>query len=180
MAAFEYPFRQQDIPHGPVVCELRYIDSYRFRFRFEGAYPPALPLEQAAGMVIHSPGGQAIGTPSTMLSMLWGEARLPYEVGVHRSVPLLCDGCYVSYGREVMPLHVLADISVSRRLFVEDVEPGLDVLLRLAEVGLPLTPRMASRWLSPVVIRRSWRSIRDLEELDVDPAVYLTVLDVLS
>ncbi len=180
MVAFEYSLLRQDAPHGSVVCELRYIDSYRFRFLFEDVYPPVLSLEQAAGLVIHSPGGQAIGTPSMMLSMLWGEARLPYEVGVHRSVPLLCDGCYVSYGREVMSLHVLADISVAHRLYVEDVDPGLEVLRRLAEAGLPLTPRMASRWLSPPVIRRSWRPIRDLEELEVDPAVYLTVLDVLS
>ncbi len=180
MATFSYSLLQDDVPHGPVVCELRYIDSYRFRFLFEDRYPSLLPLERAAGMVIHSPGGEAVGTPTMMLSSLWGEARLPYEVGVHRSVPLLCDGCYVSYGGEVLPLRVLADISVSRRLYVEDDEPGLAVLSRLAEVGLPLTPRMASRWLSPLVIRRSWRPIRDLEELGVGPAVYLTVLDVLS
>jgi len=180
MAAFEYSPLQHDDQRGPVVCELRYIDSYRFRFLFEDRCPPLLPFERAAEMVIHSPGGEVVGTPAMRLSALWGEARLPYEVGLHRSVPLLCDGCYVSYSGTALPLHVLADISVSRRLYVEEDESGLAMLSRLAEVGLPLTPRMASRWLSPVVIRRSWRPIRDLEELKVDPAVYLTVLDVLS
>ncbi len=180
MVAFENSLPQQDGPLGPVVCELRYIDSYRFRFLFEDAYPLVLRLEHVAGMVIRSPSGDAVGTPAMMLSALWGEARLPYEVGVHRSVPLLCDGCYVTYGGAVMPLRILADISVSRRLYVEDEDPGLDVLRRLAEAGLPLTPRMVGRWLSPVVIRRSWRALRQLEDLDVGPAVYLTVLDVLS
>jgi hypothetical protein len=179
MVAFEYSL-QDEGPGGPVVCELRYIDSYRLRYLFADRFPSLLPLERAAGMVIYSPGGEAVGTPAMMLSSLWGEARLPYEVGVHRSVPLLCDGCYVAYGGETLPLHVLADISVSRRLYVEDEESGLAVLRRLAEAGLPLTPRMASRWLSPLVIRRSWRPIRDLEELGGEPAVYLPVLDVLS
>jgi len=180
MVSFVYSPLQDEVPGGPVVCELRYIDSYRFRFLFEDRYPPLLPLGLAAGMVIHSPGGEAVGTPAMMLSALWGEARLPYDVGVHRSVPLLCDGCYVSHGGEVLRLRVLADMSVSSRLYVEDDESGLAVLRRLAETGLPLTPRMASRWLSPLVIRRSWRPIRDLEELAEEPAVYLTVLDVLS
>ena len=180
MFTFDYSLPHQDGPRGPVVCELRYIDAYRLRFLLGDAYPPVLPFERAEAIVIRSPGGDVVGTPAMMLSALWGEARLPYEVGVHRSVPLLCDGCYVAYAGEVMPLHILADISVSRRLYVEDEDPGLDVLRRLAEAGLPLTPRMASRWLSPLVIRRSWRVLRQLEDLGVDPAVYLTVLDVLS
>ena len=164
---------------GLVVCELRYIDFYRLRFQIESPLPSVLPLRRSEELIIHGPDGMPVGNPAMLLSVLWGEMKLPYECGTHVGVPLLADGYYVTYGGSRVPLGFLADYHVERRIYAAELQPGLEDLRTLAETGTPLSMRMLGRWLSPHVIRRTWRPEENVRRLR-RRTLYITVLDAIA
>ncbi|MFW6056454.1 MAG: hypothetical protein ACOC9B_04020 [Chloroflexota bacterium] len=162
-----------------MVCELRYIDSYRLRFELGRSMPAVLPVEPSAGLVVHGPDGMPIGSPAMLLSILWGELKLPCQPGMHAGVPLLADGYFVTYAGFRVAVRILADYRVERRFYAAELQPGLEGLRRVAETGTPLSPRMLGRWLSPHVIRRTWRRVEDAQWRR-RTTIHLTVLDAIT
>ncbi len=164
---------------GLVVCELRYIDSYRLRFEIESPSPSVVPFRRSEELIVHGPDGLPVGSPAMLLSILWGEMKLPYRPGMHVGVPLLADGYYVTSAGSRVPLRILADYQVERRIYAAELQPGLENLRFLAEAGTPVTTRMLGRWLSPYVIRRTWRPVESVQRLR-RRKFYITVLDAIA
>jgi len=167
------------VSHGMVACELRYISAYRLRYEFTGPLLSTIPLQERAGMVVHSSEGIPVGTPVMVLSMLWSELKLPSEPGVHIGAPLLADGHFVTYDGRRVPVRILVDYRVEQRLYVSERVDACEGLRTVAEEGMPLSARMLGRWISPMVIRRTWRYVESIERLTHRPEVYVTVLDAL-
>jgi len=165
---------------GLVVCELRYIDSYRLRLELERPMPSLFPLERAAGMVVHGPDGIPVGNPAMLLSILWGELKLPYQPGTYTGVPLLMDGYFVTYGGFRVQGRILADYRVESRVYVSELLPQFEGLYALAHAGTPLNARMLGRWISPCVIRRTWRHVETVQRTRRQKSLRLTVLDAIA
>ncbi len=164
---------------GLVVCELRYIDSYRLRFQVESPLPSVLPLRRSEQLIVHGPDGMPVGNPAMLLSILWGEMKLPYQPGTHVGVPLLADGYYLTYAGSRVSLRIIVDYHVERRIYAAELQPGLEELRTLAEEGTPVSTRVLGRWLSPYVIRRTWRPVENAQRLR-RRTLYITVLDAIA
>ena len=157
----------------PVLCDFR-----RMQFRFR--VPNILPVMDPREIVIYDSNHQRLGTAAALLQARWNSGELPSGLGVHVEIPLARVPTTVLLEGQFVDVNILADIMVTRRLFLGQLPLEQIRGFRDEFTSQILTPGFTTGWLNNKEVEETWQQLETIDEIAIKPVFELVALDMFD
>jgi len=160
----------------PVLCDFRGIEKHQFIFHTSTANVKINPRE-AIEIILYDVNCQPLGKVVNLLKARWNANELPSEPGEHRDIILTKAPTMILYDDKFFEVRVTANIIVKRRLFFGQLSLTQLKGFRDEKTGYTITRGFTTEGINFDEVERSWRRLRNEEEIAIEPLIKFQALD---
>lgn len=158
----------------PGLCDFTGIAWGRYRFRYKGPGPFAVPDGDPRYIDLLGRDGQRLDWTINLLWRAWNEGRIPRDPGVHEDVQFVQEEAFLRVGPHLRgPVGVTASYEAKRRLLFGHIPIEQARGFRDEVTGAFSTNELTTGTVDVVEVEKTWQRVEREEDLAVKPIIAL-------